>query len=512
MTGGLLLAAAFPPWDLWFLAPLGPAALAFVVRGRPARTAFGLGFAFGAAFFAVLLSWLWNLGVLPWLLLTVTQSVFTGLLGVALAVGWRLPARLVVMPCMWVAVEALRARFPLGGFPWGRLGFSQADAPTASVVAVGGIPFLSLVIASAGIGVVVLALSSTVRACPKRTAARMGLLVLIPVAVTSGAHAYSDAQSRGAQGAVVTVAVVQGNVPRARTLEEQARAARVTENHVEATLALAERVRSGEVPAPDLVIWPESSSDVDPQSNPKVYDLIEGAVTAIDRPLLIGAVLEAPDGRALNAGQLWLPGRGPVDAYVKRHLVPFGEYIPMRSLLGGLGDLALIERDFVAGKGPQVLSAGSIRIGDIICYEVAYDDEGRDAVGAGANLLVVQSNNATYMRDGQKGETLQQLAMARLRALELDRAVVVATPTGISAVVEPDGSVVERTDIWTRETLVSQVELRTTRTLASRMGNWLEWVVAAAAAMGLASVTVQRRLAGPQGLRGRIVRASGGTG
>ena len=130
---------------------------------------------------------------------------------------------------------------------------------------------------------------------------------------------------------------------------------------------------------------------------------------------------------------------------------------------------------------------------------MAYDDEGRDAVRAGANLLVVQSNNATYMRDGQTRETLQQLAMARLRAREYDRAVIVATPTGISAIVRPDGSLEQRTAIWTADTLLGQVELRTTRTMASRLGAWPEGASVGVAAIALAHVLAGARRTRRQG-------------
>lgn len=479
--GALALAVAFPAWNAWFLAPAGPAGLLLAVRGRRLRVAFSLGVLFGAVFFAVLLTWLTNLGLAPWLLLTALQSLVLGLLGVAVALAWRYPGRLIAVPCAWVAVEALRARFPLGGFPWGRLGFSQADAPTARWVSIGGIPLLSWVVAVVGTVAVATGLAMGVSRL-RRTAtvvAAVGLAALGTLVLPGGGIDGAAPDQTGGAPSTVTIAVVQGNVPRGRTMVEQARAARVTENHVDATYALAARVRAGAVPAPDLVIWPESSTDVDPERDPRVRELIAGAVAAIDRPILVGAILDSPDGRGRNVGQLWVPGAGPGATYQKRHLVPFGEYIPFRGLLGGIGPLSLIPRDFVPGTGPQIITSGAMRIGDVICYEVAYDDEALDAVRAGANLLVVQSNNASFMRDFQVGETLQQLAMSRLRALEHDRAVAVATTTGISALIRPDGTVQAQTDIWQAETLVGQVELRTTRTVASRLGAWPELLLSA---------------------------------
>ena len=469
VAGALVLAAAFPPVGLWVLAPVGPAALLIAVRNRPVRAAWSLGCLFGAVFFAALLTWMMNLGVLAWLALVATQVPFAGLLGVLVALAWRYPGGVVTVPCAWVAVEALRGRLPLGGFPWGRLGFSQADSPLAALAAVGGIPLLGAVVAGLGTAAAAAALTHAHRvrvrvACVAGSVAvAVGGAWLVPVGTATSASANG-----------LMLAVVQGNVPRARSVAEQARAEGVTRNHLDATQALARRVAAGELPAPDLVIWPENATDVDPASDPEVQALITAAVGAIDRPILVGAILDAPDGRGRNVGQLWMPGRGPGAAYQKRHLVPFGEYIPLRSIFGGIGDLTLVRRDFAPGSGPAVLEAGEAKIGDVICFEVAFDDSAREAVRAGANLLVVQSNNASYMRDGQTGETLQQLAMARLRAIEHDRSVAVATTSGISALIARDGSVEAHTGMWRQETLVGRVELRSERTLATRLGAWPE--------------------------------------
>jgi apolipoprotein N-acyltransferase len=480
--GALVLAAAFPPWDLWLLAPLGPGALLLAVAGRSLRTAFGLGALFGAVFFAGLLPWMLNLGAAAWIALIVSQVPFMGLLGVLVALGWSSRARYLAVPCAWVGVEALRSRLPLGGFPWGRLGFSQADSPLASWVALGGIPLLSGVLAAVGttVGAVVVFRRSWARAMPAG-------FVALAVAL-GGPATVAIGMPRQTEGNSLVVAVVQGNVPRARSVAEQARAEGVTRNHADATRALSLRVAAGDVPAPDLVIWPENATDIDPDRDPAVRHMIEGALAAIGRPILVGAILDAPDGRGRNVGQLWVPGLGPGAAYDKRHLVPFGEYIPWRRVFGGLGNLTLVRRDFAPGTQPAVIDSGKARIGDVICFEVAFDGAARDAVRAGANVLILQSNNASYMRDGQRGETLQQLGMARLRAVEHNRAVAVATTSGISALIAPDGTVQSRTGTWRQETLVGSLELRNGRTIATRVGAWPEAVLAL---LGAALVIVE---------------------
>ena len=133
-----------------------------------------------------------------------------------------------------------------------------------------------------------------------------------------------------------------------------------------------------------------------------------------------------------------------------------------------------------------MFQVGRIRLGDVICYEVSFDDLVQSEVSAGANLLAVQTNDATFEVDGQTGETLQQLDMARIRAVEYDRAVVVASTSGVSAIVMPDGSLAQTTGTWVQAELVARVPLRTYRTLASRVCDWPEYVLTLAALLALA--------------------------
>ncbi|MFF9136719.1 apolipoprotein N-acyltransferase [Streptomyces albogriseolus] len=477
-AGGLLLYASFPPLGWWFLAPLGPALLILAVRGRRAQSAFGAGGIFGIAFLAPLIVWLANLGLVPWLALAAVQALVFALAAMPLPRLLALPGWPLYTAAWWVALEAVRGRAPLGGFPWGRLAFGQADAPYAGWAAVGGGPALSFAVALLG-SLLVYGL----------TAGRGGRRH-ISAAVCLGAAALVTAPlalpAPGTSGPSAVVAVVQGNVDRERTLEEQARVRGVAENHARETKALADAVRRGDVPRPDVVLWPENSLDSDPERDPELGSLVADSVRELDSPLLIGAILEGPGKRAYNAGQLWLPGQGPVSRYAKRQLVPFGEYIPARSLLGGLGALQLIPRDFLPGTSTAPLEAGRVRLGDVICYEIAYDDRVRDTVRAGANLLVVQTNNATYERGLQAGQSEQQLAMARIRAIEYGRAVALASTSGVSAVVAPDGQVMDRMGTWRGGHLVERVPLSARLTLSEWLGVWPEVLLGAPVLVGLA--------------------------
>jgi apolipoprotein N-acyltransferase len=280
------------------------------------------------------------------------------------------------------------------------------------------------------------------------------------------------------------VAAIQGNVPRARNLPQQLNDTQVTQNHAAATLRLAAQVKAGRLPAPDLVMWPENATDLDPFQNPSTYAELAATVAAIGRPVLVGEVLNDP---RRNVGQLWVPGRGPTTLYVKRQLVPFGEYIPFRGLISSFSSLpALQPVDFTAGRRAVVFDAGKIRLGDVICYEVGFDNLVRSEVTAGANLLAVQSNDADFEIDGQLGETGQQTAMARIRAVESDRAVVYASTTGESTIIAPDGGLIAHSGVWQQAILDARVPLVSYRTLADRVGGWPEYVIVMLTGLALA--------------------------
>ncbi|HSA50131.1 MAG TPA: apolipoprotein N-acyltransferase [Yinghuangia sp.] len=483
--GGLVLFASFEPVDLWPLAFIGPGMLIVALQGRRANQAFRYGFVFGVALFAPLVLWLGNLGWLPWIALTLAESALFGLLTMPVPALLRRRAWPVWVAAWWIAVEAIRGRQPLGGFPWGRLAFSQADSPALGWVTVAGAPGLSLIVVLVPVTLAWLVLAGRGRRRP----AVIGLAASL--AVVAAGPLLLPARSGGGQE--VTVAAVQGNVPRARNLEEQARVRNVTENHVKATQQLAADVRAGRVDRPELVLWPENATDDDPRTDPYLGALVDQAVRDIGAPILVGAILDGgPDDRPYNAGLMWRPptdaNPGPGEWYAKRHLVPFGEYIPMRDVFGGLGDLQLIPRDFAPGpEEPVLFRTGSIVLADTICYEVGYDGNVRSTVTPGANLMVVQTNNATYERGISFGQSEQQLDMARIRAVEHDRATFVVSTVGISAVVAPDGSIMAETGLWEPGVLVETVPLRDGTTLADRVGYWPELAVCLIAAYAVLS-------------------------
>jgi apolipoprotein N-acyltransferase len=296
-------------------------------------------------------------------------------------------------------------------------------------------------------------------------------------------------------GKQVTVAVVQGNVPRlGLDFNSQRRA--VLDNHVKATLQLAKDVEAGRKTRPDLVIWPENSSDIDPLQNDDAYEEISAAAEAIKAPILVGAVLEGPGRYLTNAGLVWVPGKGVTDRYAKRHPVPFGEYVPLRSLARKVTKkVDLVREDFKPGTKVGMVTMptstkGAIKIGDVICFEVAYDGLVNDTVDAGGQLLAVQTNNATF---GLTGESAQQVAMARLRAVEHGRWAVVSSTSGISATIGPDGKIHGQVGLFRAGTLIQSLTLSSDRTLASVLGQWPELVFCVLSGVALVAAAGLRR-------------------
>jgi apolipoprotein N-acyltransferase len=280
------------------------------------------------------------------------------------------------------------------------------------------------------------------------------------------------------------VAAVQGNVPDggsggagAGGVDALGEPFQVSANHVAGTERLAADVRAGRLPAPELVLWPENSSDVDPFVDGRAAAMLDRAADAAGVPILVGAVLRGPgEQQVRNAGLVWDTSGWTGDIYIKRHPVPFGEYLPGRAVLERLVHRFATEmpNDFVKGYKPGVINVAGTTLGDVICFEVAYDGIVRDTVDRGAQLLVVQTNNASF---GRKGESEQQLAMSRLRAVEHGRTTIQVSTTGQSAVIAPDGTVVAASGLYEAAVLVAEVPLRTSSTLADRVGFFPEAVL-----------------------------------
>ncbi|WP_413252332.1 apolipoprotein N-acyltransferase [Streptomyces lydicus] len=488
---GVALGLAFPPYDLWPLSLVAVAALSLLTRGRTARQGAWTGLVFGLPFFLILLKWLHVVGWDAVVGLSIAEALFVALLGAGLAVTSRLPAWPLWAACLWVAEEWARDRLPFGGFPWGRLAFANTGSPFTPLAALGGAPLVTFAVALAGALLAACAAAlwglrgnGTVRRAVTALEAfglaaavtLAGLLVPVPTKADDS----------------VDIAVVQGNVQQAG-MDFLGRPMKILDNHATATEKLAADIKAGRAKKPDLVIWPENSSDLDPFQYPQAYDRIDEAVKAIGVPVLVGALVDHPSkkGYVFNEGIVWDPKKGPGASYTKQHPVPFGEYVPFREQLSKIiTRFQRVPRDFYPGDHTGLLNVGPARLGDVICFEVAYDEIVHDTVGAGARALVIQTNNATY---GRTGQPEQQLAMSKLRAVEHGRAVVTAATSGISAVVAPDGRITHRIPEFTQGVVSAQIPLRDETTLADRVGAAPEWALAIVGLLSCAAAVIVGR-------------------
>ncbi|WP_063058774.1 apolipoprotein N-acyltransferase [Nocardia sienata] len=537
VCAGVLLFGSFPPRPWWFLAPAGIALLTLVVRSGPRlRAGFGYGFLAGLGFFLPLLPWTGiYVGPLPWLALSTACAVYLGLFGLLARILGRLPGWPLWLALAWTATEWGRSSFPFGGFPWGRLAFGQADGWFLPTAAYGGAPLVSFVVALSGTCGAAVVLGVLRQAGSRRAAASAGPGGAAGRADNGGAagreegriadgRADSATGSAGRRGGrvatmaaastcvllaaagpvlgatlpgplagdrTITVAAIQGSVPRLG-LDFNAQRRAVLDNHVRRTEQLADEVASGLFPAPDVVVWPENSSDIDPLRNPDAAALISAAARRVSAPILVGAVLVNGDGTTTNSVMVWTAESGPEERHDKKIVQPFGEYLPMRGFFRLFSDYADRAGYFVPGHGDGTIRAAGTEIGVATCYEVAFDRAFRDSLHSGAQLLAVPTNNATF---GDSEMTYQQLAMSRVRAVEHGRSLVVAATSGVSAIIAADGTVRQESALFTPEALVAEVPLRDSHTPATVLGPWPELFAVFVTAAGVVLSIVRRRAA-----------------
>ena len=387
--------------------------------------------AFALTFNLVLLHWTSiYVGSLPWIILATGLTLFYLPLVAVKRLG------ISYFPVIFIVLEEIRNRFPFQGFGWARIAYSQADAPYAKIAAHGGAVALSAITVLIGF--------SIYHALQKN----MKILILLPITLIL---IPLNVEVTGTTKALL----VQGNVPQLG-LDFNSRAKEVFNNHVEET-----KKALGEDEKVDFILWPENSVDVDPFRNTEVFETLNTFTT----PLIVGAIVSR-EKEILNTSILWT--KEEQNVYVKQHLTPFGEYIPLRSLASKLSPLVDDVRDFSAGDGSKIFTIGAVKIAPIICYELLDDQILHDGAQS-SNVLAVQTNSATF---GDSPESAQQLQITRIRAIEHSRNVLSVSTTGYSAVIDYNGEVIQKTAMGTAEHLYAEVDLISSTSPRDRYGDW----------------------------------------
>ncbi|MEJ7585337.1 MAG: apolipoprotein N-acyltransferase [Acidimicrobiales bacterium] len=355
----------------------------------------------------------------------------------------------MALPGAWLVAEAFRGAWPFGGVPLSTLAVGQVGGPLAPIARIGG----TLLIAAATIGAGLALASLLTRHWRSAGAALATVMLALGVAALA---------PRGeSTGRSLSVAYVQGGGP-------QGTSSSTTDPRVvfERHLAASRRVPVGL----DLTLWPEDVVD----TGTGVLDTKEGKELAalarrLDTTLVAGVVEDDVDPTLFrNASVAWDPDGRPIDRYDKVQRVPFGEFVPFRSLLERFAGDSLPGRDAAKGQGPATLDTPVGRLGVVISWEVFFGHRARDAVRNGGEVLINPTNGSSFTRTLVQ---TQQVASSRLRAIETGRWLVQAAPTGFSAFVTPDGRVLERTAVGEQAVAVHQVGLRRGLTLYSRWGD-----------------------------------------
>ena len=487
-ASGPVLDAGFPDRGVWPLTFVGIALVLITIIGRTVGGALLVGFIAGASFYLTHIQWAsLFLGPLPMSALAVLQSLFfaAGAAAIALAYRWLpriwpgAPGRLGLLPVvvagLWTAREAWASVWPYGGFAWGRVALSQSDSPMSPLFAwlgISGVSFVMVLVVAATIEAVRFAGSTRlVRvAVPISIASLLLVLPAWPVVTDGG----------------MRVAAVQGNA-RAGYFDQR-ELGELLQSQVDATAPLFGQ-------DVDVVLWPEGSTERSPLTDTytaSVFDFISEQLSA---PLIGWAVTER-DGKFFNSILLWEAGYGVLGIYDKKHPVPFGEYVPNREFWEPLAPnlIGLIQREYTPGSTDMVFDVDGVTVGVNVCFDIVDDQILTESVEQGARVIFASSNNADF---GMTDQSAQQMAIARIRAIELGRSVVNISTVGLSAVIAPDGTIVRQLPWFEPGAMVEDVALSSAITPAARAGREIEWLVAGLALGALI----------PAGFAGRTRRA-----
>ncbi|MDQ3940634.1 MAG: apolipoprotein N-acyltransferase [Actinomycetota bacterium] len=474
LSGGLLT-LAYPEPDVGPLAWIALAPLLLVTRAVTWRRGAWLGLLFGIGFLGSLVAWISIVGWVAWAVLVLKEALFIAAFGALWAIlsralpGW---ARVVAAAALWAAIELGREVLPVVAFPWGQLAQSQHNLPwMLRVAGLGGGLLLAVVVVAINACV-----AEAYRAAAGRRVAGAAVWLAATAALVAAPLAIPTSR---ATGRAIDVAIVQGNVPDrppsfAKDLE-------IISSHARLTRELDDEV--------DLVVWPESSVGIDPDTEPAVKRAMTASADAVGVPMLVGGNHDLPGDRYQVVLFEVAPRAGIVDEFQKVHLVAFGEYVPGRRFLGWIPLLDQVPRDAVPGVESKLFDVAGGSVAPAISYEGDFGRLVRERIALGGRLLVVATNTSTWERSWASA---QHVAFSQVRAAENGVWVVHAALSGISAFVAPDGTVTESTGLYETTTVVEDVTFAREVTVYARAGDWVMIVVWA---LSVAAVVVGARRA-----------------
>ncbi|MFK4790547.1 apolipoprotein N-acyltransferase [Microbacterium sp. ZW T5_56] len=484
---GPVLDSAYPSLGIWPLAFVGVALSLLPLIGRGVWSSLLVGFVFGASFYLIHIMWITRyLGPIPWFALGLLEAVFIALGSVLITLAYRwlpraLPgrwARLIVLPILvggiWTARELFQGSWPYTGFPWARIGMSQSESPLAHLVSwvgVSGLSFLMVAVIAAAMEVV-------------RTRRPLGFrpLSLAPVAVGL-ILLFAVPQFPTTDAGTMRVGSVQGNGPNGYFDDHTPNAV------IQAQLDATAPVLDDHV---DLLLWPEGGIDSDPLNNDTTARALTRLSERLDAPLLVNAATARGDD-IFNTSMLWDGAAGAVQLHDKRNPVPFGEYVPDREFYAAIVPdlIGLIGREYTPGTNAPYMDVNGVGVGLAICFDVIYDSVIWEGASDGAEVFMFQTNNADFRGTD---ENLQQLAFARMRALETGRSVVNISTVGTSQVISPSGATLDELPAAEAGAMITDVPLRTGLTPAVLVGSVIQLILFAGSLLGLVTVGIAAKI------------------
>ena len=440
VAGGIALYFSFAPFNFWPAAVISTGLFFSALLELGLKMRFLSSFLFGIAFFLPLLHWSSTyVGAIPWLILAIGQSTLFSL--IAFLPYRRNLSSAITFAAAFTLIEIFRMKFPFGGFGWGRVGHTQTDSMSAvyPVVGISGITFIIVLLgAMVSIFNIKAAIVSLIT---------ISLLSFIPI-------------NMKASGSINLVGV-QGGVDKLG-LDFNDRAFSVLQRHIDVTQIINN--------APDLIIWPENSSDIDPIRNQKANQLIDDLIAKKQIPILVGAVEQDLRG-PINSSMLFDDSGIVQSRYVKQDLAPFGEYIPLRQIAEYISPQAKRVRNFVSGETWVTHDVAGTKLLPVICFELLDDDHLRSGVKL-ADIIVNQTNNATF---GKSNQAAQQLQIARARSAEFSKETFAVSTTGFTAHISNKGEILQKLPQFQSEYLEATVNGYGGQTIASRLSSWI-WV------------------------------------
>lgn len=484
--GSALALFAFPTEGIWIVALLIPGLLFLATRDMGFWAATALGFVAGQIYYITHIEWLaLYLGPVPLIALSTLMSIYFALGSGATAwlykklkpKGFGLISFAIAASSIWTLREWLGSNFPYGGFPWSRLGMTQADGWFAKYAWWGGISLISFAMVLISILLALMFLELRKRKPQKLApmAAVASALVFVPLITPIGLGTEKVGEIR--------IAAVQGNAL-AGLFSNQKRGT-ILQNHLDASYAsIPDEERL------DLIVWPENASDISPLDSAEARAEIETLIAQYRAPITFGTITSRGED-VYNSTIFWEPGEGPTDYYDKKRPVPFAEYVPDRAFWRSLAPdlIDLVPRGYSFGSRDGIFANDKFTVGSLICFEIAADDIPRGLAIEGAELILSQTNNADF---GYSDETFQQAAIARLRAIETGRAVVNISTVGLSAIYLPDGSVLDELTWYTADAMIQNVPLIKGSTPATGLGLWFDGINSAMA-LGFLALGLRRK-------------------